>query len=89
MKKSNLIDILIISVIGIFIVLFFARYITNKDFRNFVDIKVLGKQILENSVNSIEINADDNPKYFAYDNHIGIISKNKLYSKSILYLSNT
>ena len=51
---------------------------TNKDFRNFIDIKVLGKQILENSVNSIEINADDNPKYFAYDNHIGIISKNKL-----------
>ena len=77
-KKGSKIKIIIISVIGIVVVLFFARYITNKDFRNFVDIKILGKQILENSVNSIEINADDNPKYFAYDSHIGIISKNKL-----------
>lgn len=77
-KKSSKIKIIILLIIGILVVLIFARYITNKDFRNFVDIKILGKQILENNGNSIEINSEDSPKYFAYDNHIGVISKNKL-----------
>ena len=60
------------------IVLLVAGYITNKDFRNYIDVKILGKQILENNLSSIEINSEDNPKYFAYDNHIGVIEKNKL-----------
>lgn len=55
-----------------------ARYITDKNFRDFIDIKFLGKQVLENNLNYIEINSEDNPTYFAFDTHIGIIAKNKL-----------
>lgn len=58
--------------------LLFAKYITNKNFRNFIDINFFGKQITENSAKFIEINSDDNPTYFAFNNHIGIIAKNKL-----------
>ena len=77
-KKHSKIKIIILSIIGMIIVLLVAGYITNKDFRNYIDVKILGKQILENNLSSIEINSEDNPKYFAYDNHIGVIEKNKL-----------
>ena len=77
-KKCSKIKIVILSIIGILIIFLIAGYITNKEFRNYIDTKILGKQILENNLNFIEINSEDNPKYFAYDNHIGIITKNKL-----------
>ena len=72
------IKIAIISIILIMIVLLIARYITNEEFRRLIDIKFLGKQVTENTLNSIEINSEDNPFYFAFNDYIGIIVKNKL-----------
>ncbi len=77
-KKSSKIKIIIISIIIIVVVLVVARYMTDKNFRDFIDIKVFGKQVFENSLDFIEINSDDNPSYFAFDTHIGIIAKNRL-----------
>lgn len=77
-KKNSKIKITIISIILVMFILLVARYITNKDFRDLIDIKFLGKQVSENNLNLIEINSEDNPTYFAYDAHIGIIAKNKL-----------
>ena len=77
-KKNSKIKITIISIILVMFVLLVARYITNKDFRDLIDIKFLGKQVSENNLDLIEINSEDNPTYFAYDAHIGIIVKNKL-----------
>lgn len=77
-KKSSKIKIIIISIIIIAVVLVVARYMTDKNFRDFIDIKVFGKQVFENSLDFIEINSDDNPSYFAFDTHIGIIAKNRL-----------
>lgn len=77
-KKSSKAKIIILSIILIIFVFILAGYITNKNFRNLIDIKVLGKQVSENNLDFIEINSEDNPTYFAFDNYIGIISKNKL-----------
>ena len=77
-NKKSKIKIIISSIIVIVIVILIAQYITDKNFRNFIDIKIFGKQVSENNLNSIEINSEDNPTYFAYDSHIGVISKNKL-----------
>ena len=77
-KKSSKAKIIILSIILIIFVFILAGYITNKNFRNLIDIKVLGKQVSENNLDFIEINSEDNPNYFAFDNYIGIISKNKL-----------
>ena len=77
-KKSSKARIIILSIILIIFVFILAGYITNKNFRNLIDIKVLGKQVSENNLDFIEINSEDNPNYFAFDNYIGIISKNKL-----------
>lgn len=77
-KKSSKVKIIIFSIIIIIIVILFARYITDKNFRNFIDMKFLGKQVSESNLNFIEINSEDSPTYFAFDTYIGLISKNKL-----------
>lgn len=77
-KKSSKIKVIILSIILVMFILIIARYMTNEEFRNFIDIKVLGKQVSENNLEFIEINSEDNPSYFAYDKYIGIIAKNKL-----------
>lgn len=77
-NKSSKIKITIISIILVMVVLLVARYMTNKEFRDLIDIKFFGKQVLENTLDFIEINSEDNPTYFAFDTHIGIIAKNKL-----------
>ena len=77
-KKPSKVKIIIISIFIIIFVLLVAKYITDKEFRDLIDIKLLGKQVSENNLDLIEINAEDNPTYFAFDTHIGIIAKNKL-----------
>lgn len=77
-SKSSKTKIIFVSIILIMLVLLIARYITNTEFRNLIDVKFLGKQVSENTLKQVEINAEDNPSYFAYDNHIGIIAKNKI-----------
>ena len=41
-------------------------------------MNILGKQVTENSLETIEINSDDDPRIFAYDSYIGVLSKNNL-----------
>lgn len=77
-KEKSKITIILLSIFFIILILIIARYITNKDFRDFIDIKFLEKQVNSNNLNFIEINSDDNPKYFAYDSYIGVIAKNIL-----------
>lgn len=77
-KHTSKIKIAIISIILIMFVLLVARYMTNKEFRDLIDMKFFGKQVTENNLDLIEINSEDNPTYFAFDTHIGIIAKNKL-----------
>lgn len=80
MEKNNYskLKISIILIFLIIVVLVIAKYITTKEFRDFVDMKILGKQISETNIDSIEINSEDNPCFFAYDSYIGIIAKNKI-----------
>ena len=77
-KKHSKLKIIILSVISIIIILILASYTTNQEFRNYIDLNILGKQVTENSLETIEINSDDDPRIFAYDSYIGVLSKNNL-----------
>lgn len=77
-KENSRFKIIVLIVITILIVLLFARYITDKSFRDFIETRVLGKQIFENDLEFIEMNSEDNPVCFAFSKYIGVISKNKL-----------
>lgn len=76
-KKPNL-KIIIISIIFAILVIIIARYVTDKEFRGFIDNKIFNKQLTENTLDYIEINSDENPTIFAYDNYIGVFSKSLL-----------
>lgn len=77
-KRHSKLKIIILSIISIIVILVLASYTTNQDFRNYIDLNILGKQVTENSLETIEINSDDNPTIFAYDSYIGVLSKNNL-----------
>lgn len=91
MKKINLkletkkrIKIASIILIIVLIILCFALYIGNSQFRTFFDRYILRKEIVENNVVSIDISTTENPSVYAYDKYVTILSKNKLeaYSSS-------
>lgn len=78
-KKMKIITFAIISTVVIIVI---ANYIANPEFRSYIDIKIFKKQITENTLPTIEINAEDNPVSFAYNDYIGVFSKNtfKIYN---------
>ena len=59
-------------------------YFLNINFRNWVDINILQKEIAHDEVSVIDYNSDANVEICAYDNYIGILSKNKfdIYNNS-------
>ena len=71
----------LIIIIVLFTVVFLsARYITNEDFRLYVDTKILKKEVSDLSLATIEVDPDSNPTIYAYDKYIAILSKNTLTS---------
>ena len=78
-EKNNLITKrLIIASILIFIVIVVANYVTNEETRSYINRNILKKELVENSIKSIEINSEDNIKIYSYSKYISILSKNKL-----------
>jgi len=77
-QKKHKKSFIFFSIILAIFVIITAGYVTNAKFRNLIDSKIFNKNITSSSLNYIEINSDDNPISFAYDNYIGILSKNIL-----------
>ena len=61
MEKS-ISKILIFICIIILIVIVSARYVTNEEFRGYVNTKILKKELVESTLTTIEIDTDKNPK---------------------------
>lgn len=76
--KNSVTKILILLLIGLVAIFVIARYATDEEFRSTVDINVFKKEVLESTLNSIEIDTDSNPMVYAFDKYIVVFSKNKL-----------
>lgn len=74
MNKKFKISILIL--LSILLAIVIARYITDEDFRYFVDTKVLKKELEQDTLSTIEVNYDSTPSIFAYDKYVAVFSKN-------------
>lgn len=68
----------VLTLIGILVVIIIARYLTEEEFRSYVDTKILKKELEQDTLSSIEINYDSTPSIFAFDKYIAILSKNTL-----------
>ncbi len=76
-RKKMIITIIISIILMIFLVLF-CFYIGNKSFRDFMDKYVLMKNVVENHVNSINIEETEGYEVYAYDKYISILRQNTL-----------
>lgn len=58
--------------------IFVARYVSEEEFRLWVDTNILKKEIEQDRLSTIELNYDTTPNIFAYDKYIAILNKNKI-----------
>ena len=83
-KEKSKLKMILLIVIMIIATILIAMYITDRQFREFIDVKILKKEVYEQNELKIDLNADNEPTICAYDKYIGVISKNvlKLYNTS-------
>ena len=70
---------IVISILIVAIIVIVALYITNNEFRNWIDINIFRKEISQDSVATIELDETQTSNVYAFNKYIGILSKNKLY----------
>ena len=86
-RKINKKKIVILSITAILIItclIIAIIYAKNEQFRNWMDENVLRKNINRENLPTIEIKEDENPQVYAFNQNIGILSKNefKIYNSS-------
>ena len=75
-KKINAKKIVIsilISILVVAIIVLVALYITNKEFRNWVDIQIFRKEISQDKIATIELDEELTSNVYAFNKYIGII----------------
>ena len=76
-KKKVSITIYIFAIAIILIVLA-CLYISSQGFRNWIDKNIFRKEITQNNVTTIDLNAEHNYEIYAYDKYIAVLYKNSL-----------
>lgn len=80
-KKINAKKIILsifISILVVAIIVIVALYITNNEFRNWIDIEIFRKEISQDGVTTIELDEGESSSVYAFNKYIGILSKNSL-----------
>lgn len=80
-RELHIRKIIAISFITIFviaIIIIFSMYISNKDFRNWIDINILRKNISTEDVPRIDLEANKNNQIFCFGRYIGILKEKNL-----------
>lgn len=81
-KKINtkkIIISIVISILVITLIVVAVLYITNIEFRSWVDIQIFRKEVSLDSVATIELDENQTANVYAFNKYIGILNKNKLY----------
>ncbi len=83
-NKKKIMFIIIAVIIIIAIIAFFAVYTQDKNFREWVDTNILQKEVNQDKLATINIVEGENPKVYAFNQYIGILSKNefKIYGNT-------
>lgn len=83
-NKKKVITFSIIIILALLMIGIGTTYVLNADFREWMDVHILRKEIQKEDACSIEFNSDANVEICAYDNYIGVLSKNKfqIYNSS-------
>lgn len=77
MNKNKIIISILIAILIILIITLIAIYSINTDFRKWIDKNVLRKEVMQDTVATIELNDNPNSNIYAFNKYIGILNKNK------------
>ena len=80
-RELNIRKIIIIGFIVLFviaIIILISLYISKEEFRNWIDINVLRKDITNEDVATIDLNTDKNNQIFCYDKYVCILNDKNL-----------
>ena len=77
-NKKKIIISIVISILVIGIIVIASLYITNKNVREWIDTNIFRKQVTQNNVSIIELDAGQTSNIYAFNKYIGILNKNKL-----------
>ena len=80
-KKVDVKKVIISVVISVFVVaiiVLVSLYITNKEFRNWIDVQIFRKEISQDKITTIELEESQTSNIYAFNKYIGILNKNKL-----------
>ncbi len=79
-KKVIIVSLIILAIIGIIITISF--YISEKQFREWIDVHILRKNITEEDISVINLNIDKNNQVHVYNKYIAILNDKavKLYN---------
>lgn len=84
-KKLNtkkVIKASIIFLVAVIIIVLFAMYIGNNEFRSWIDKYIFGKEMTENTGAIIEVDGESNSYIYAYDKYVVVLNKNHLQNFS-------
>lgn len=79
-KNKSVFKICIIFILVVIAVFMVSRYLSDEEFRSYVDSNIFKKELSEVNVNTIELKSDSNEYIYAYDKYITVLSKNSLSS---------
>ncbi len=74
----KIIIVSIVTVVIISIIVLVSLYISREDFRNWIDINILRKNLTEQDVSSIDLDIDKNNQICCYSKYIGILNDKNL-----------
>ena len=78
-NAKKIIISIIIAILIVAIIVMVALYITNNEFRNWIDVEIFRKEISQEGVATIELDEGESSNIYAFNKYIGILSKNQLY----------
>lgn len=82
-NKKKLLIIIAVSLVILLLLILIILYNSVRGYREWVDINIFNKQVYQDSANTIEFQ-DENAKVCAFNNNIGVLSKNQfmIYNSS-------
>lgn len=76
-NKKKIAIIAIIAIIVIAVVAIIVVYYNNEQVREWIDKNVLNKEVMQDNVNSIELNESQSSSIYAFNKYIGVLNKNQ------------
>ena len=77
-NAKKIIACVLISILVVAVIVVVSLYISNREFRNWIDVEIFRKEVSQDKLATIELDDGDNSNVYAFDDYITILSKNKL-----------